>query len=313
MLTGKLGEECAIDTLKLGVADYVLKQRLSSRLVPAVRRALQQQRERAERREAQEDLHRSREQLEELVRQRTAELEARNQQLAQANKDLESFVASATHDLRTPLVAIGGFTRRVATRAAGRIDDEDLDLLRRVVASADRMERILNDLFGFFRASQASPLSGPVDVAAIVREEFAALQAVIGERSVRLETSFLPEAFGDPGMVRQVFANLLGNAVKYTAPRPEARIEVVGWVEPDATGYCVRDNGVGFDGSGVDTVFELFHRLHDPREFPGTGVGLATVKRIVEKHGGRVWASGSPGQGASFFFTLPRARERGGG
>jgi signal transduction histidine kinase len=307
MLTGKLGEDCAVDTLKLGVADYVLKQQLLTRLAPAVRRALQQQRERAERRDAQEQLRQYQQHLEELVARRTAELEERNAQLALANKDLELFVASATHDLRTPLVAIGGFARLVAKRAVGRIDDGDLELLERVVVSADRMERILNGLFGYFRASMTAAQPEPVDMDAVVREEFAGLQNVIAGRRVRLELSFLPAAHGDAGLLRQVVANLLANAVKYTAPRASAVVEVAGWEEPEATGYFVRDNGVGFDAGSADRVFELFHRLHDAREFPGTGVGLATVKRIVEKHGGRVWAAGIPGQGATFFFTLPKA------
>lgn len=305
MLTGKLGEEYAIDTLKLGVTDYVLKQNFT-RLAAAVHRALLEQHERAQRREAEEQLRRYREDLEIQVRRRTAELEVRNAQLAVANRDLEAFVASATHDLRGPLVVIGGFARRLEKTCAGKIDEADMEMLRGVIAAELGMERLLDDLLSFFRASTAAPNRDSVDMEAAVREAFAGLQPLLGERRVRLGTSRLPEAFGDPAMVRQILVNLLANAVKYTGRRDLAVIEVDGWDDPEATGYCVRDNGIGFDMRFREKLFEIFQRLHDASEFPGTGVGLATVKRIVEKHGGRVWATGAVGEGASFCFTLPK-------
>ncbi len=310
ILTGKLGEEYAIDTLKLGVTDYILKQHLSTRLAPAMLRALDQRRERAERREAQEQLRRHQEHLEELVKRRTAELEERNAQLAVANRDMESFLATATHDLRTPLAIIGGFTRRLEKSCADKIDATDLEHLRRVIAAADRMNRLLDDLLGFFRALKATPNRVAIDMEAEVREGYAELFTLVGERKVKLEISPLPEAFGDPAMIRQVLVNLIGNAIKYTGPRESAVIEVSGWEEPNATGYCVKDNGIGFDMRFHEKLFELFQRLHDKREFPGTGVGLAAVKRILEKHDGRIWATSVVGQSASFSFTLPRGDAR---
>jgi len=306
ILTGKLGEEYAIDTLKLGVTDYILKQHLSSRLAPAVLRALDQQKERAARREAQEQLQRHQEHLEELVQRRTAELEERNGQLAVANRDMEGFLAAATHDLRTPLVIIGGFTRRLEKNCAGKIAAGDLDLLQRVIAAENRMERLIDDLLGFLRASKAVPQRGTIDMEAMIRETYAELLPVIGERQVRLEVSPLPAACGDPALIRQVLANLIANAIKYTGPRASAVIEVCGWAEPDATGYCIKDNGIGFDMRFHEKLFEIFQRLHDKDEFPGTGVGLAAVKRILEKHDGRIWATSVAGQSASFYFTLPR-------
>ncbi len=304
MLTGKLGEEYAIDTLELGVTDYVLKQRLS-RLAPAVHRALGEQRERRQRREAQEELQRHQEHLEELVRRRTAELEERNAQLAVANRDLELFIASATHDLRVPLVVIGGYARRLEKSSAGRLEPEERGLLEAVVAAATRMDRLLDDLLAFFRASQAAPDREAIDMEAAAHEAFAGLQPLVGGRQVRLEIAALPEACGDRALVGQVLVNLLGNAIKFTETRDPAVIEVSGWADEDATGYCVRDNGVGFEMRQREKLFELFQRLHEAREFAGTGVGLAIVKRIVERHGGRVWATGAVNQGASFCFTLP--------
>lgn len=306
MLTGKLGEEHAIDTLELGATDYVLKQRLA-RLAPAVRRALDEQLDRQRRREAEEALRRHQERLEELVRQRTAELEERNAELAVANRDLETFVATATHDLRSPLAVIGAFARRLEKHCTGRLGPGEVDLLQGVIATTARTERLLDDLLDFFRASKSVPHRVAIDVEATVRETFEGLRPLVGERRIRLEVAVLPRAHGDAAMVRQVLVNLLANAVKFTAPRDPAVIEVSGWEEAGATGYRVRDNGVGFDASQGGRLFEPFQRLHDPREFDGTGIGLATVKRIVEKHGGRVWATSGAGQGASFHFTLPTA------
>lgn len=305
ILTGNLGEDYAVDTLKLGVTDYVLKQSLS-RLAPAVHRALGAQRERAQRQEAQEELQRYREHLEQEVRQRTAELEERNAQLAVANQDLETFVASATHDLRTPLVVIGGFSKRLARSCADKIDASELELLTGIGDAAAQMEVLLDELLAFFKASKSAPSRSPIDMQAAVSEAYARLAPLVGERSVRLEVSPLPPALGDPAMVRQVLVNLLTNAVKYTVPRDAAVIEVSGWEEQSATGYCVKDNGIGFDIRHREKIFELFHRVDETRGIPGTGVGLATVKRIVEKHGGKVWATGAAGQGASVCFTLPR-------
>lgn len=309
MLTGKLGEEYAIDTLKLGVTDYVLKQSLT-RLAPAVHRALVQRREREQRREAQEQLRRHREHLEETVQLRTAELEERNGQLALANRDLETFAAAVTHDLRTPLVVIGGFARQLEQHGAEKFDTFELEMLRGISAASTRMERLLEDLHSFFRASNAAPNRVPIETESLVREAFDGLLPLVGERRIHLEISPLPEAFGDPAMIRQVLVNLLANAIKYTARRDPATIEVSGWEGPDATGYCVRDNGIGFDARFHEKLFDLFERLHDAIDFPGTGVGLATVKRIVVKHGGKAWAKGAVGEGASFCFTLPRSTAR---
>lgn len=310
MLTGKLGEEYAIDTLKLGVTDYVLKQGLT-RLAPAVHRALVQREERAQRREAQEQLQRYRENLEELVRQRTAELEVRNAQLDLANQDLETLAAAATHDLRNPLVVIGGFARRLARRRDVGEDADAGALLQGIIESAARMERLLGDLHQFFHASGAELKRVPIDVERLVREAFDDLRPIVGERRVDLEVAPLPMGFGDRAMIRQVAINLLGNAVKYTRSREQALIEVSGWEEPAATGYCVRDNGIGFDAGACERVFRLFERLPEADAFPGTGVGLAMVKRVLEKHGGKAWASSAPGAGARFFFTLPRSAAAG--
>jgi len=306
ILTGKMGEELAIESLKTGVTDYVLKHRLS-RLAPAVNRALRELLERGRRRVAEAELLQYQEHLEDLVRRRTMELEEKNRLLAVANQDLESFAYSATHDLRTPLVIIGGFTKLLIRSCEGKIDEQELGLLRSVIANVDRMEQLLNDLLTFFQVSTAGLRKVDVDMDAALQETFAELAPLIGDREVRLLAGPLPPAFGDPAMIRQVLANLLANAVKYTSRRETAVIEVSGREEPGATCYRVRDNGVGFDMRFREKLFTIFQRLHDRKEFPGTGIGLAIVARIVGKHGGSVDADGIPGEGATFSFSLPRA------
>jgi signal transduction histidine kinase len=306
IVTGEMGEETAIDTLRSGVTDYVLKGRMG-RLVPAVRRALAERREQRQRREAEERLQRSHELLEEQVRLRTAELAQRNAELAAVNRDLESFVAAATHDLRSPLVTIGGFARRLEKVCSGKLAEEDRELPGRIVAGVSRMEALIGDLLAFFRVATSAPRKALVDMDLLVQEVFAGLAPAEATRTVRLEAAPLPTAYGDPAMLRVVLENLLSNAVKFTAPRETARIEVSGRVEEDGLRYCVRDNGVGFDMGRAGRLFEFFQRLHDRREFPGTGLGLATARRIVERHGGAVSATAAMDAGATFCFTLPKA------
>jgi len=217
------------------------------------------------------------------------------------------FVASATHDLRTPLVVIGGFARRLAATCSGRLEPAEADMLRKVIGAAERMDRLLDELLEFFRASKAVPELVAIDMEAAAREAFEGLQPLVGGRRVQLDIAALPRARGDAAMVRQVLVNLLANALKFTQSRDTAVIEVSGREDADAPVYCVQDNGIGFDMRDSGKLFEPFQRLHDPREFAGTGIGLATVKRIVEKHGGKVWASSAVNRGARFCFSLPRA------
>jgi signal transduction histidine kinase len=237
--------------------------------------------------------------LESRVRARTAELEA-------ANQELESFSYSVSHDLRAPLRAVDGYARMLEEDYHERLDEEGQRLLRVVRDSSARMGRLIDDLLAFSRLSRQEPAARRVDMAALVAEAAAEAR---GESRAALELAPLPDADADRAMLKQVWLNLVGNAFKYSAKRADARVEIGAREEVGEVVYWVRDNGVGFDMRYAAKLYGVFQRLHRAEEFPGTGVGLAIVQRVVMRHGGRVWAESKLGEGACFYFSLPRRRE----
>jgi light-regulated signal transduction histidine kinase (bacteriophytochrome) len=235
--------------------------------------------------------------LEQRVRDRTAELE-------EAVREMESFSYSISHDLRAPLRAIAGYAKIVEEDYAAAIDAEGKRLLDRIAGGAIRMGELIDDLLDFSRIGRADLKKSLVDMGGMVRDALGEISEVAAGRH-RIDIGELPQAVADRGLLRQVWVNLLSNAVKYSRQRDLARIEVGGIEEGDALHYWVRDNGAGFDMAYADKLFKVFQRLHRDPAFEGTGVGLAIVARIVHKHGGRVWAEGAPGAGATFHFNLP--------
>ena len=234
------------------------------------------------------------------LEQRVAE---RTQELAQANNELESFIYSISHDLRTPLRAINGYASILAEENSTRLDADGLDMLRRIARGAVRMGDLIDDLLTFSRVGRAGLNRMQVDMEALARTVVEELHHMNPHAQVEIQA--LPVAMADPALLRQVLLNLAGNALKFTSRRADARIEIGVMREGGAPVYYIRDNGAGFDPSHAAKLFGVFQRLHQESEFPGTGVGLAIVKRIIERHGGRVWADATPGKGATFFFTLP--------
>jgi PAS domain S-box-containing protein len=257
-----------------------------------------------ERKRAEEELRRHREHLEEMVAARTADLAQANAKFETANKELEAFAYSVSHDLRSPLRAIDGFSRMILEDYAGKLDAEGQRQLNVIRENAGKMARMIDDILGFSRVGRTEMLTETVDMAALVQETIRELEVATAGRKVDFELAPLPPALGDAAMMQRVWANLLGNAVKYTTPRPEARIQVGATPGNGENVYFVRDNGVGFDMQHAGKLFGVFQRLHGA-EFPGTGIGLAIVKRVVTRHGGRVWAEGKPNEGATFYFALP--------
>lgn len=247
---------------------------------------------------AEEELKRHREHLEELVAERTAELEA-------ANRELEGFSYSVSHDLRTPLRAIDGFSQMLASKYAGNLDAEANRLIRIVRQNSAKMSRLIDDILAFLRTGRTEMRRVPVNMGQLVRDAWSDLEPLRGNRSIRLDLGPLPTTQGDPPMLRQVWANLLGNAVKFTRHTADARIEVGGERAGSEYTYFVRDNGVGFDPAYAHKLFGVFQRLHGVQEFEGTGIGLAIVKRIITRHSGRVAAEGAVGRGTTIRFTLP--------
>ncbi len=241
------------------------------------------------------------------LRARQRDLEESGRRLEALNRELESFSYSVSHDLRAPLRAIDGFSQILVDDYAGVLDEEGLGHLERIRAGAQRMGRLIDDLLGFSRAGRVELRLADVDVSAAAAAVLDELAAAAPER--RVEVSVRPglRAVADPALLDVVLANLLGNAWKFTSGREPAHIELGARVEDGETVFFVRDDGAGFDMAYAGALFAPFSRLHTEDEFPGSGIGLAMVQRIVARHGGRVWAEGAVGEGATVYFTLPAA------
>lgn len=242
--------------------------------------------------------------LERRVADRTAALEA-------SNKELEAFSYSVSHDLRAPLRAINGFTEIVMREYPSQLEGEAKGYLERVSKNAQNMGQLIDDLLAFSRLGRTPLDKRTVATAEVVQNALEQLRAETQGRPVELLVGELPECQGEPVLLEQVFANLIGNALKYSRGREPARIEVGCQQEPGSREavFFVKDNGVGFDMQYADKLFGVFQRLHRAEEYEGTGVGLAIVQRIVHRHGGRVWAKGETGKGATFYFTLGAGAE----
>ena len=247
-------------------------------------------------------------QLLDQVKAHAAELDAkvteRTAALQAANKELESFSYSVSHDLRAPLRAIDGYAQMLEEDYAAKLDAEAQRLLGVVRGNARRMGQLIDDLLAFSRLRRQEPVAQRVDMTRLARDVADELR---GASPVAIELAELPPAKADAALVRQVWINLIGNAIKYSSKKPEARVVIAAREEAGESVYSVRDNGAGFDMRYVEKLFGVFQRLHSADDFEGTGVGLAIVQRIVNRHGGRVWAEGKPGEGACFHFSLPKA------
>ena len=239
-------------------------------------------------------------QLEQRVTERTAELE-------RANKELEAFSYSVSHDLRTPLRAIDGFSQALLEDYSERLDDVGRDYLSRVRAGAQRMGHLIDDLLKLARVSRADLHPEPIDLSEIAKKIVAELRDNNRQRSVNVSVNITSgmNVYGDAQLLRIALENLLNNAWKYTGKRAEAYIEFGMRTHNGEACYFVEDNGAGFDMTYANKLFGAFQRLHDAKEFPGTGVGLATVQRIIHRHGGHIWAEAVVDQGSVFYFTLP--------
>lgn len=227
------------------------------------------------------------------------------EQLQEVNKELESFSYSVSHDLRAPLRAIDGFANMLLKDVGDQLDPESMRKFNVIRRNSEKMNQLIEDILKLSRAGRAPVSQSQFDMLYLVKDVWDELQAGNPDRSMELKIKDLPPAAGDRALVRQVVSNLLGNAVKFTRIRDRATIEISGSVADGFNTYCIQDNGAGFDMRHYEKLFGVFHRLHSESEFEGTGIGLAIVKKIIEKHGGRIWAEGKPGEGATFCFTLP--------
>jgi PAS domain S-box-containing protein len=251
------------------------------------------------RREAEERLQRLTSDLEQRVRDRTAQLEA-------SNRDLEAFTYSISHDLQAPLRHVRTFGQQLQKESGAILPPASREYLEIILRSTETMTDMVTALLKFSRVGRGQLSPQVTDLKRLIQEVRRELELELDGRKVDWAIHPLPSVFGDPFLLRQVFYNLLSNALKYTGKRPSARIELGSEQQNGQSIIFVRDNGVGFDMEYAHKLFGVFQRLHSSSEFPGTGIGLAIIRRIVEKHGGRVWAEGKPGEGATFFVSLPR-------
>jgi two-component system sensor histidine kinase/response regulator len=306
IMTGHGTIDTAVEALQIGALDYVLKPFRLNVILPVIARALEIRNLRIENTALQR-------------REREQALE-----LAAAYRDLESFSYSISHDLRSPLRAIRGMTGIYLQEAGDSVTPSGRVRLDQVVRGAERMDQMIEDLLRFCRLSRTPPSRHPIDLNALARRVIKELEAAEPQRHVEVRVDALPECQGDPGLIEQVMSNLLSNAFKFTKDRADARVELGSYRvragtqerrdphgeqdEQDEPVYFVRDNGAGFNMKYADKLFGVFQRLHSQDQFAGTGVGLSIVKRILERHGGRIWAESVPGQGATFMFVVGRER-----
>ena len=287
VMTGHGTIDTAVQAMQGGALDYILKPFKLNVILPVISRALDVQR-----------LRRENAELQERERQRSEEL-------ATAYQDLESFSYSISHDLRAPLRTIDSFAQILKEDFAQLLGEEGNRLLDVIRNGSQKMDQLIVGLLEFSRTGR-QPLDWDlIDMTALADAAAIEVQAQYAGPSPVIEIAELPDISGDATVMRQVWCNLIGNALKYSAKRPQPRIKISGRVEGQEAIYQVDDNGAGFDMRYADKLFGVFQRLHRTEEFSGTGVGLAIVHRIITRHGGRIWAQGTPDVGACFQFALP--------
>lgn len=288
VMTGHGTIDTAVKAMQAGAFDYILKPFRLNQMMPVITRALDTRR-----------LRRANRELEQRVLERTRELEI-------ANRDLEAFSFSVSHDLSAPLRIIKGFCQAFMEDFGIAVPQEGQVMLHRVQEGAERMSQLIEDLLAFARAGRGTLAPARIPMRDLVRAVMAELAEQCPGRTLELAVAQLPDGWGDAALIRQVLVNLLSNALKFTGTRAVVRIAVTGSTELEGEHvYSIADNGVGFEEAHAGKLFGVFQRLHGQERFPGTGIGLSIVKRIIERQGGRIWAQGRPEEGATFHFTLP--------
>ena len=294
IMTGAGTISTAVEAMKSGALDFILKPFKVSVILPVLSRAL-----------AVRQLRVKNVELDRSLKQRTTELETVNKELGAVNRELEAFSASVSHDLRGPLRAIDGFSNILLEDHSAELSDEGQQLLSMTISAAREMNKLIDDLLSLARLGRHSLVKEKVDTVSLVHHVIEELRSEAVGREVELNIGELPDCFGDRALLKQVYTNLISNALKFTRKRERAVIQI----GCDRLGgekvYFVRDNGAGFDMQKAERLFGDFQRFHSQQEFEGTGIGLSIVRRIIERHGGRVWAEAEVDRGVTFYFVLP--------
>ena len=296
-ISGTVGEETAVELLKKGAVDYILKDRLV-RLPSAIERALDEAKEKKAYKLAVEEIQKLNAELEQRVIERTSQLEA-------ANKELEAFSYSVSHDLRAPLRAVDGFSKFVLEDYEDKLDSEGKRLLKLIRSNIQKMDQLITDLLALSRVARNELNFSGIDMTQMAISMFNETAAPDVHDKISLKIDPVPEAYADPTYIRQIWANLIANAIKFSSKEKKPSIKICGSTENGFNVYYVKDNGVGFNPEYAHKLFGVFQRLHKSDDFEGTGVGLAIVQRIIHRHGGKVWAESEEGKGATFYFSLP--------
>jgi len=319
------------ESIENGANDFLEKPVKPTELIIRLKRVLRERANLSKCRQAEDNLLKINLELEKKIQERNEELLKANmllhnrisaleqvenelkkqaRQLAQANKELESFSYSVSHDLRTPLRAIEGYSLMLARDINGGLNEEAKNKIEVIRDQAHKMDRLIAALLDFSRLSGQALTKTAIDMESLAAETWSEIDRISPDRNVDMHIAPLPAGYGDYNLIRQVLTNLISNAVKFTKCRQTASLAIGGHKNSTEAIYYVKDNGVGFDMKYYDKLFGIFQRLHDEDDYEGTGVGLSIVKRIVEHHGGRVWAEGKTNEGAVFSFSLPLQREQ---
>ena len=316
IVSGNIGEDIAVGAMRAGAHDYILKGNLT-RLAPAVERELREANVRRERRRAEEALRHYHEELEERVKERTEELASSKRELERlvrelerSNQELEQFAYVASHDLQEPLRMVSGFMHLLGQRYKDQLDDKAQQYISYAIDGSQRMNRLIRDLLMFSRVRGDTWEPAPIDMNEIFDQALANCQVLVTETGARVSRGQLPVVMGEPGQLGQLLQNLLVNAIKFRKPDITPKIHVAAELRGKTWVFSVWDNGIGIAPAQCERVFQIFQRLHSRQEYEGTGIGLAVCKRIVEFHGGRIRVESQPGEGSTFLFDLPAAREK---
>ena len=298
VLTGLVDDSLALKLVQGGAQDFVAKVDVTgNNLTRAILYAIERER-------LEQKFRKLNEELEQRIRERTADLEA-------TNKELEAFSYSVSHDLRGPLATLHGFADLLLEKYGVALGDQPRNYLHRINEAVMRMSDLIEDLLKLARVGRQQLSLRDVSLHALVEEALLGLEGEISNRKIEWRIGSLPRIQCDPGLMKQVLTNLMSNAIKYTRPCDPAIIEVREVLIDGERAILVRDNGVGFDLSKAEKLFSPFQRFHTTAEFEGTGVGLATVQRIIHKHGGRIWANSEPQHGSTFYFTVGSQEKKG--